>query len=977
MPPVEYPPVGGRLNQFAQEWLAISPGTWLLETVTKGYKIEFTRSPPSHTRRRQTQLPGDIELRRLLLEEVQSLRDKRAIVPVFPPFHGGFWSTFFLAPKKTGDWRPILNLKPLNRFIKPQSFRMETLASVLRCPIKHRWAASLDLKDAYLHVPISPCYQKWLRFQIDGQAYKFVCLPFGLSTAPRVFTRVVKEVGAYLKRRGVNMCQYLDDWLVYADSRAETTHHIQLVIQVITSLGFLVNYKKSQLDPSQLITYLGARLDLKKGLATPSQERVNNLAVCARILAEADTAPAVAWLKVLGLMASMVDLIPYCRLHMRVIQIHLMAHYKPSIHRVSRMVPLSDLIREELSWWYHRPNLTAGMAFPFPQTDCVITTDASKSGWGGHLLDNRASGRWTREEAAVHINLQELWAVELTLKWFVLELSGLNVLVQTDNSTVIAYLNKQGGTRSPTLCAHTMRMISWCQERKITLRAIHIAGVTNTLADDLSRGRLSGPAEISLSPQVVQTMFAKYYHPAIDLFASHRNKQLPVYCSRTRDPGAYAVDALSVNWGGNVGVCLPSDLTTTKSSGESGSRRMLHSSRGSLLAKTRVVSTNGGLACGSSQATPPTTRPAQSGGSREPTAHRAPTVDCMAIIRHRCQEKGFSERTAELVASGRRQSTLTTYSKRLAPYYKWCNERNLDPTRATVSNISQFLTERFDSGLQSATVRNYKSAIMSIHKGYEDGSSANDGGEIRLLLNGMFNERPPTRKIVPVWELNTVLEYLKGPPFEPMAKASLKNITLKTVMLIALASAHRCSEIHSLSFASMTISRAGATLSFVPGFRAKNETSSHLFPTLFLPSLSTESSVYEDKLWCPVRCLRYYTDRTSSMRGNNIIDQLFITHAEPHKPAAKSTIARWLVQIVVDSKAIVVDERVRAHSTRALATSWAYHRGLSVKEICEAVSWRSATTFSSAYYRAIRGNSLRGQFARTVLSRTSSTQPRH
>ena len=429
--------------------------------------------------------------------------------------------------------------------------------------------------------------------------------------------------------------------------------------------------------------------------------------------------------------------------------------------------------------------------------------------------------------------------------------------------------------------------------------------------------------------------------------------------------------------GGNVGVCLPSDLTTTKSSGEGGSRRMLHSSRGSLLAKTRVVSTNGGLACGSSQATPPTTRPAQSGGSREPTAHRAPTVDCMAIIRHRCQEKGFSERTAELVASGRRQSTLTTYSKRLAPYYEWCNERDLDPTRATVSNISQFLTEKFDSGLQSATVRNYKSAIMSIHKGYEDGSSANDGGEIRLLLNGMFNERPPTRKIVPVWELNTVLEYLKGPPFEPMAKASLKNITLKTVMLIALASAHRCSEIHSLSFASMTISRAGATLSFVPGFRAKNETSSHLFPTLFLPSLSTESSVYEDKLWCPVRCLRYYTDRTSSMRGNNIIDQLFITHAEPHKPAAKSTIARWLVQIVVDSKAIVVDERVRAHSTRAIATSWAYHRGLSVKEICEAVSWRSATTFSSAYYRAIRGNSLRGQFARTVLSRTSSTQPRH
>jgi hypothetical protein len=108
---------------------------------------------------------------------------------------------------------------------------METLAMVLRQPIKNKWAASIDLKDAYLHIPIQPRDQKWLRFKILGQAYMFKCLPFGLSTAPRVFTLVVRAVGAYLKRRGVNLCMYLHDWLIYGNSPRETSRYMQLTLQ--------------------------------------------------------------------------------------------------------------------------------------------------------------------------------------------------------------------------------------------------------------------------------------------------------------------------------------------------------------------------------------------------------------------------------------------------------------------------------------------------------------------------------------------------------------------------------------------------------------------------------------------------------------------------------------------------------------------------------------------------------------------------
>lgn len=122
---------------------------------------------------------------------------------------------------------------------------------------------------------------------------------------------------------------------------------------------------------------------------------------------------------------------------------------------------------------------------------------------------------------------------------------------------MVAYLNREGGTRSSTLCAHTLKFLGWCHSRQITLKAVHIAGVTNILADDLSRGRTSGPTEWSLAPQVVQTVLKRLYHPVIDLFASQHNRQLPVYCARVADPRAFAVDALSVDWTGMTAYAFP------------------------------------------------------------------------------------------------------------------------------------------------------------------------------------------------------------------------------------------------------------------------------------------------------------------------------------------------------------------------------------------------------------------------------------
>lgn len=198
---------------FSRNWKKIDPDDWVLRVVTEGYQIEFSKFPPAKGLLKLTPVPKDLDKRAALETEILGLLDKQAIYVVHPSRSLNLIrSSFFLAPKKPNMWRPILNLKPLNKlYISTKRFCMETLASIIPTLEEGMWATSIDLKDAYLHVPIHPRYQRFLAFRYRGVDYSFRALPFGLATAPRVFTRVSRAVLAYLRRQGVLLFAYLDD----------------------------------------------------------------------------------------------------------------------------------------------------------------------------------------------------------------------------------------------------------------------------------------------------------------------------------------------------------------------------------------------------------------------------------------------------------------------------------------------------------------------------------------------------------------------------------------------------------------------------------------------------------------------------------------------------------------------------------------------------------------------------------------------
>ena len=182
------------------------------------------------------------------------------------------FSRYFLVPKKDGSYRPILDLRVLNRALMPFKFRMLTPRRLVQFIRPKDWFVTIDLKDAYFHVSIHPKHQRFLRFAFRGIAHKFHSLPFGLALAPRVFTKCVEAAIAPLRQQGLRLFNYLDDWLLCVCSRAAAVQDCHLLVAHLHHLGFVINREKSVLRPGLTAHFLGMSLDSTSMKVSLSQD---------------------------------------------------------------------------------------------------------------------------------------------------------------------------------------------------------------------------------------------------------------------------------------------------------------------------------------------------------------------------------------------------------------------------------------------------------------------------------------------------------------------------------------------------------------------------------------------------------------------------------------------------------------------------------------------------------------------------------
>ena len=539
--------VGGRLQSFWQVWQNKGANPRVVSILKEGYTLPFKQRP------RLTRFPliqsgySSPTKNRFLKEALINLMNKLVVEKVVVRSSLAFYNHLFLVPKPNRKWRPILNLSQLNLFLNTGTFKMETPETIRLSLKTGEWVTSLDFSDAYFHISIAQRSRKYLGFFLFNQTFQFAALPFGLATAPLEFTKVVKEVKLMAQARGIRIHQYLDDWLLRAPSPEICLQHTQTLLALCQQLGWVVNMTKSELVPKQVFNFVGYWFDLITGRVLPTQDRWETLQEKLRFIKGQCSCTVRQFMSLIGLLTATEKQVCSGRLHMRPIQWHLKRNWHvPEV--LEKVIPsVHQSLNPHLDWWLDETNVLKGQPLHPPQHAVQLFTNASNEGWGAHLGDSTARGVWSSMESLVHINYLELKAV-LALKQFEHLCRDQIVLVATDNTTVVSYINKQGGMRSGSLCALLWRLLSWCHPRGIVLRVRHIPGRLNVIADKLSRHNQVIQTEWSQSQQAFSHLCSRWAQPQVDLFATQFNHKLPWFVSPVPDPTAWAVDALSLQW---------------------------------------------------------------------------------------------------------------------------------------------------------------------------------------------------------------------------------------------------------------------------------------------------------------------------------------------------------------------------------------------------------------------------------------------
>lgn len=560
--PVHPTPVGGRLGIFWRNW-TILEDPYVTNTLRTGYKLPLTCPPPVTA----TPLAREYSEAQsaLLAENIKTLTDKNALELVLQPDHApGFYSPIFLVPKKNSTkFRMIHNMATFNElYMEPPShFRMTSLDALRAQLSPGDWMVSLDLQDAYLHVPIYPPHRRFLRFIFQGLHYQWRVLPFGISSAPWLFTRITAPICRYLHLRGMHFDPYIDDCLMSNPQPLVLRRQAALALDLLRQLGWLVNREKSQLVPSQDLTFIGGRFRTDLGLLlvppdrwTKIQSFVHRALVSPLRLRD--------WQSLLGLLTSAQALTLRGRLMIRPLQVFLSPYIRSDDTSVRISLPAH--LSQYLRWWTQPSNVCEGVSLLEFQHNQELFVDASLQGWGAHLGDQTASGIWTHPQTTWHSNNLEMQAVILAVTHWLQVLRGSRLLLASDNSTVVWTIRNQGTTGSPQLLEQAFELFHLLDENQIFVRARHIPGCRNVLADALSRPDKPSPTEWMLNPEAFALIAAQVHRPLLDLFATKQNHQLPVYVSPLPDPAAWAVDAMSLSWENLDAYAFPPPILLTK-----------------------------------------------------------------------------------------------------------------------------------------------------------------------------------------------------------------------------------------------------------------------------------------------------------------------------------------------------------------------------------------------------------------------------
>lgn len=609
--------IRGRLRSKLPRWQTLFAAglcsAFVLSVISEGYRVEWKAGPPpKHVAPNHSSVSLYSDF---VSKAIQAGMLAGAIEEVSDPSQ--LWCILPLGVAKNaeGKLRLIYDARFVNEFVADRKFKMETLQRQGRHVFAdQRFGSVLDISSAFHHVEIHRDFVKYLGFQYEGRFYAWKSLPFGLSSAPRVFTAVTKPLVNLWRRSGFRVLPYLDDFPNAAGSWSAARHQARQMMSDLADVGFLVQKAKcvGVDNPLPSIRALGFDIDLAEQVFRCPAEKLGHIVSQAAELLRAKRKVAVRGVAALaGLITSITLAIgPMARIRSRSMLRNLEDRLQPgedpkSKRAWARHIRLSQQTLAELKWWVEHA-VSAGAAgmpiarvLPVLVADAMMACDASATGWGGWVgvgreVDvyannflanlrekappgvslsavNRAAhsgitvaGALSVEQAGRSSSWRELYAVCMMILALAPLLKKTSMKLQLDSQNAVRALGGEldafpdaisGGSMKEDLQELVVRILDTCADIGLQLRAFWRPREENARADALSHHFEHDQYDYTLCDSWVRWLDQHWGPHAVDRFASNASNCVVssgAYNSLygQGDAGWEWADALSVNWAG-------------------------------------------------------------------------------------------------------------------------------------------------------------------------------------------------------------------------------------------------------------------------------------------------------------------------------------------------------------------------------------------------------------------------------------------
>ncbi len=595
----------------------------------------------------------------------------------------------------------------------------------------------------------------------------------------------------------MRILNYLDDWLILAQSRDTLLSHIDSLLIHLESLGLCVNRRKSILAPSQSILYLGVCIDSLEMRARLSRERVAAILSYLRHFREGSSVHLKEFQRLLGLMASASAVCHLGLLHMRPLQLWLKTRVPWTAWTSGRLsIAVTRGCIEALAPWRNPNFFSRGVPLGLVTSRVVVTTDASTLGWGAGVRGDasfgavvRASDPMAHKPIGIGSSLFSSEGVSST--------TGTAACTDSHRQHVCSRVHKSPGRRpfegfvqagsdvtamggfSPSI--HQ----SNAHPRSFESRGRHAFKEENS-----SRG-------MEVTPRVSSDDLEPLRGSRGGFIRYERECTLPVVLLSVPLPvgRGRAHSALA----DSQALCVSSDQDIASGVMQDQGGASVRHTHSSELAEPALVS-------GPDRAadSPPLADSGQEGhvisGGRLGVAPEPRTMEPSCVVASGLSGEldALQARVVGTLTEARAPSTRRLYALKWGVFVKWCHQAHIDPVVCTVLDVLSFLQYRLDSGSLPSTLKVYVAAIASF-RSPQGGQSIGRDPMVVSFLKGARRLHPPRPPSVPPWDLEVVLRALSQPPFEPLSSVGLKELSLKTALLLALASAKRIGDLHAFS----------------------------------------------------------------------------------------------------------------------------------------------------------------------------------